>query len=119
RSIETQRIRSLSTRRTRLVDALLEHVKDRGATIQVHPMKNVDVLKESKKILEVVPFVGVPDSLALYHHELGKPHDPTIIVYNGLGVDEEWAKHLVWLNSKGKITVHQVDDFGTCLGAVV
>ncbi len=119
RSIESERIRSLSARRTRLVEGLLEHVKNKGATVYVHPMKNVDVLKGSKKIAEVVPFVGVPDSLALYQQELGKMHEPTIIVYNGLGVDQEWAKHLVWLNTKGTVTVHQIDDFGFYIGSIV
>jgi hypothetical protein len=75
-------------------------------------------LKGNKKILEVVPFVGVPDSFALYQHELGKAHDPTIIVYNGLGVDLEWMEHLAWLNAKGKVTVHQLEDFGSYIGSI-
>lgn len=119
RSIESERIRSLSARRTRLVEGLLEHVNSKGATVYVHPMKNVDVLKGSKKIVEVVPFVGVPDSLALHQHELGKAHEPTIIVYNGLGVDQEWLEHLAWLNTKGTVTVHQIDDFGIYIGSIV
>lgn len=119
RSIENERIRSLSARRTRLVEGLLEHVSKQGATAYVHPMKNVDILKGSKKIVEVIPFVGVPDSLALYQNELGKIHEPTIIVYNGLGVDQEWAKHLAWLNTKGTVTVHQIDDLGIYFGSIV
>lgn len=119
RCIESERIRSLSARRTRLVEGLLEYVSNKGATVYVHPMKNVDVLKGSKKIVEVVPFVGVPDSLALYQQELNKLHEPTIIVYNGLGVDQEWAEHLTWLNAKGTVRVHQIDDFGSYIGSIV
>jgi len=119
RSIESERIRSLSARRTRLVEGLLEHVNSKGATVCVHPMENVEVLKDNKKIVEVVPFVGVPDSLALYQNELGKAYEPTIIVYNGLGVDEEWSEHLRWLNKKGTVTIHQIDDFGSYIGGIV
>ena len=116
---EGQRIRSLSARRTSLVEELLEHVSGQGGTIYVHPMRNVDVLKNNVKIAEVIPFVGVPDSLSVYLHEIGRTHEPTIVVYNGLGVDEEWARHLVWLNGKASVTIHQVDDLGAYLGGVL
>src|SRR6266481_3175267 len=114
--IEGERIRSLSARRTRLIDGLLDHVKGKGATFFVHPMRHLDVLKDTVKVAEVVPFVGVPDSLSLYQYEKEKKHDPTIVVFNGLGVDEEWAEHLRWLNKKATVTVHQIDDFGNLLG---
>lgn len=117
--IETQRIRSLSARRTRLVEGLLDHAKVKGCAIYVHPMRNVDVLKGSSKIAEIVPFVGVPDALAIYQHETDKKHDPTIVVYNGLGVDPEWATHLRWLSDKTGVGVHQIDDLGTYIGTVV
>ena len=119
RSIESERIRSLSARRTRLVDGLQEYAGGNGASLYVHPAKNVDVLKSGQKIAEIVPFVGVPDSFALYQQELQKAHDPTIIVYNGLGVDQDWAKHLKWLNDKGTVRVHQIDDFGMFIGTIV
>lgn len=117
--IEGARIRSLNARRTRLVEGLLEHVSGRGGVVYVHPMRHVDVLKGAVKVAEVVPFVGVPDSMALYLHEADKKHDPTIVVYNGLGVDEEWARHLKWLNGKAGVAVHQIDDFGDYIGGVI
>jgi hypothetical protein len=115
-AIEGERIRSLSARRTRLIEGLLDHVKGKGATFFVHPMRHLDVLKDTVKVAEVLPFVGVPDSLSLYQCEKEKKHDPTIVVFNGLGVDEEWAEHLRWLNKKATVTVHQIDDFGNFLG---
>jgi hypothetical protein len=116
--IESERILSLGARRTRLVEGLLDHVAGKGGTVYVHPMQNVDVMRDNVKIAEVVPFVGVPDSISIYQHELGKSHDPTIVVYNGLGVDVEWAKHLIWLNGKSTVAVHQIDDFGNYLGGL-
>jgi hypothetical protein len=117
--IETQRIRSLSARRTRLVEGLLDHATGKGYTIYVHPMRNVDVLKGSSKIAEIIPFVGVPDALAVYQHETSKKHEPTIVVYNGLGVDPEWATHLRWLSDKVAVGVHQIDDFGIYISKIV
>src|SRR5206468_590032 len=61
-TVEGERIRSLSARRTRLIEGLLDHVKGKGATFFVHPMRHVDLLKDKVKVAEVVPFVGVPDS---------------------------------------------------------
>lgn len=114
-AIETQRIRSLNARRTRLVEGLLEHATGKGCAIYVHPMRNVDVLRGTSKIAEIIPFVGVPDALAVYQHEAGKKHEPTIVVYNGLGVDAEWATHLRWLNGKAGVAIHQIDDVADCI----
>jgi hypothetical protein len=119
RVVENERIRSLSARRTRLVEGLLEHVGSNGGTLFVHPMKHVDILRGGEKVAEVVPFVGVPDALALYQYESKKTHDPTVVIYDGLGVDVEWIEHLNWLNENGLVKVHQVDDFGTFMGSVV
>lgn len=118
-AIEAQRIRSLSARRTRLIEGLVDHMSTKGATFFVHPMRHVDVLKGTAKVAEIVPFVGVPDSLSLYQHERDRQHEPTVVVFNGLGVDDEWAEHLRWLNGKAAVTVHQIDDFGTFLGGVL
>jgi hypothetical protein len=118
RVIESERIRSLSARRSRLVEGLLEYADAQGATVSVHPTKNLQVLKGEKKILEIIPFVGVPDALALFQFEQNREHEPTIVAYNGLGVDEEWADHLTWLNSKGVIQAFQIDDLGTCIGGL-
>jgi hypothetical protein len=117
--VEKARIASLNARRTRLVEGLLEHIGVCGGAVQVHPMRHVDVLKGKAKIAEVVPFVGVPDSLALYQCEIERKHEPTIIVYNGLGVDEEWAKHLTWLNAMAKVAVRPIDDFGEYIGRIL
>jgi hypothetical protein len=118
RVIESERIRSLSARRTRLVEGLLEYAGANGGALFVHPMKHVDVLRGGKKVAEVVPFVGVPDALALYQCEFRKTHDPTVVIFNGLGVDVEWIEHLNWLNKHGLVRVHQVDDFGNFMGSV-
>jgi hypothetical protein len=110
--VENERIRSLNARRTRLVEGLLSLVADKGVSLVVHPARQVDILKGTDKLAEVLPFVGVPDSFSVHEHEKDKAHDQTYVVYNGLGVDEQWAEHLKWLNNKATVEVFQVDDFG-------
>jgi hypothetical protein len=115
-AVESERIRSLNARRTRLVEGLLSNVDGKGVTLLVHPTRIVDVMKGAIKLAEVVTFVGVPDALSVYQHELDKSHEQTFVVYNGLGVDEQWAKHLKWLNEKATVEVFQIDDFGDYIG---
>lgn len=115
-TIEGQRIRSLNSRRTRLVEGILSNLNGRGVTLQVHPARHVDVMKGAEKLAQIVPFVGVPDSFSVYEHECGKEHDQTFVVYNGLGVDEQWASHLSWLNQKATVEVFPIDDFGNFIG---
>lgn len=117
--IENERIRSLNARRTRLVEGLLSQTKGKGVSLLVHPARQVDVLKGTTKLAEVLPFVGVPDSIAVYEYDKGKQHDHTYVVYNGLGVDAQWAEHLKWLNQKASVEVFQIDDFGTYIARIV
>jgi hypothetical protein len=117
--IENERIRSLNARRTRLVEGLLSLAEGKGVSLLVHPARQVDVLRGTTKLAEVLPFVGVPDSFAVYEYEKGKEHDHTYVVYNGLGVDTLWAEHLKWLNQKASVEVFQIDDFGTYIARIV
>lgn len=117
-TIESARIRSLNARRTRLVESLLSGASAIGLSIQVHPCRQVDVLRGADKLAEVVPFVGIPDSIAVFEHEKGSSHETTFVVYNGLGVDEVWAEHLRWLNQKAKVEVFPIDDFSNQLESI-
>lgn len=118
-AIESQRIRSLNSRRTRLVEGLLSSPRATDVTLFVHPGRHVDVMRGDDKLAEIIPFVGVPDSLSLYEHECLKAHDQTCVVYNGLGVDEQWSAHLKWLNEKAKVEVFQIDDFGGYMEKII
>ena len=82
-------------------------------------MQNVDVLRGSTRIAEIVPFVGVPDALAIYQHETDKKHEPTIVGYNGLGADDERAKHLRRLNGKVGVPVRPIDEIAEYIGGIV
>lgn len=113
--IESERIRSLNSRRTRVVDVLTTSMKGGKYKFIVHPAKHLDVMKGNKKLAEVVPFVGVPDSSAVHEHDLARTFEHTAVVYNGLGVDTEWAKHIEWLKQRASIEVFATDDFGTYL----
>lgn len=116
--IESTRIRSLNARRTRLVEGLLSGASGTGLTIQVHPCRQVDVLRGDDKLAEVVPFVGIPDSIAVFEHERDSTHETTFVVYSGLGVDEQWTEHLHWLNQKAKVEVSQIEDFSNHLKSI-
>jgi hypothetical protein len=114
-AVEGARIRSLNSRRTRVVDMLTTVMSGRNLQFVVHPAKHLDVLDGQQKLAEVVPFVGVPDSKAVHDHDLGKQFHPTVVIYNGLGVDQDWADHIKWLKQRAAIDVLPTDDFGTYL----
>ncbi len=116
---ESERIRSLNTRRIRIMDELQDLLKGTGGTIAVQPRQNVELRKGTDKIAEIIPFVGVPDAFSLFEHDTAKPAFPKFVVFNGLGVDEEWNEHLRWLNGKIQIGVHPIDDFGTCIRGII
>ena len=117
-TVESERIRSLNARRTRLVDGILSTIAGKGVTLQIHPARQVDVMRGADKLAQIVPFVGVPDSIAVYENEQSQEHKHTFVVYNGLGVDQQWADHLKWLNAKATIHVFQIDDFGDFIGTI-
>lgn len=110
--IETERIKSMNARRIRLIDGLQASISAKGVNLVVHPTRQVDVMKGAKKFAELLPFVGVPDSFAVYEHEIAYPNPETYLIYNGLGVDEHWEAHLKWINKKTNIEICQLDDLG-------
>jgi hypothetical protein len=113
--IESERIRSLNSRRTRVVDVLTTTMSSGNFKFIVHPAKHLDVMRDNSKLAEVIPFVGVPDSTAVHEHDRTKQYEHTVVVYNGLGVDEEWATHIKWLKQRAVVEIFPTDDFGKYL----
>jgi len=113
--IESERIRSLNCRRTRVVDVLTTTMSNGNFKFIVHPAKHLDVMRGNSKLAEVIPFVGVPDSTAVHEHDRAKQYEHTVVVYNGLGVDEEWATHIKWLKQRAVVEIFPTDDFGKYL----
>ena len=113
--IESERIRSLNSRRTRVVDVLTTTMSSGNYKFIVHPAKHLDVMRGNAKLAEVIPFVGVPDSTAVHEHDRTKQYEHTVVVYNGLGVDEEWATHIKWLKQRAVVEIFPTDDFGKYL----
>ena len=110
RTVESERIRSLNARRTRLIEGLTSTLGGTGIELLVHPARNVDLLRAGTKIASVEPFVGVPDAMCVYGFDIASKGEKTAVLYNGLGVDVDWKRHLDWLNEKCVVDVLQVDD---------
>lgn len=116
--VEDARIRSLCTRRTRLVEGVISTANPFGLTLVSQPNQHVELIKAGSKVGELIPFVGVPDSFSLHNHEIAMTYTPTFIIYNGLGVERSWIQHLAWLNNKSNVEVVQIDDLITHIGTL-
>jgi hypothetical protein len=112
RAAELARIRSLRARRLRVVGDLVDQAKAANLSAVVHPAKAIGILRNKQKVADVIPFVGVPDAFSIQRHEAELPKGSlrrSLILYNGLGVDPAWQKHLAWLNARHPLTTCQID----------
>lgn len=115
---ERSRIRSLGSRRRRVVADFVDQVKRVHLDAEVHPIDKIEVYRDSQLVGSVIPFVGLPNAQAIQRHEeqLAEQDLPNIrIVYDGLGMNPDWDEHLTWLNAKKlspiTIQIELVDDW--------
>lgn len=109
---EQTRIRSLSSRRRRIVQDLVDQARINNFEAIVHPVGVIELRRNNLCIAEVYPVVGVPNAEVVQQYET--QHDrqklsTTRIIYTGLGIHPEYAKHLEWLNRSHSLMTNQVD----------
>jgi hypothetical protein len=112
---ERARIRSLAARRIRVVADLVDQAIECGLEAIVHPVDRIEFRRAGNPVGVAVPLVGLPDAVAIQTCEVVRDEadlSRVRIVYNGLGMDADWAKHLDWLNRHHRIVVTQVDEIG-------
>lgn len=116
---ERSRIRSLGSRRRRVVADFVDQAKRVQLDAQVHPVDKIEVYRGGQVVGSVIPFVGLPDAQAIQRHEeyLAQPDFSKIcIIYDGLGMNPDWDEHLRWLNTKLSLTTIQIELLDDWLG---
>jgi hypothetical protein len=115
---ERRRVRSLGSRKRRVVGELLARSQERGwtAIVQPSPSGPVEIRDtRGRRTVTAVPLVGLPDAFAIQNiaddlkrlwerdprtrHKAFRIDVNIQIVYDGLGALEERSEHLTWLNA--------------------
>ena len=109
---EHARIASLGKKRIRIVSNIVDQATSAGLTCTVHPVGSIDFYRNGNKVGAAIPVLGTPDAPLI--HEKEDEYSQAVLpgyraIYNGLGVDPEWARHLDWLNDHHLLKTEQVD----------
>lgn len=102
-ALELERVRSISValRHTNMVGTLRTAVEDLGGTVEGVGQKRSVILKlPSGNPLVVYPVVGVPTSVDVHDCIDLSDSRAAAVVYDHLGISEEWRRHLEWLASR-------------------
>lgn len=125
---ERSRIRSLKARRDRVVTDLVEQAHDHHLDAVIHPVEavvnpvgSIELRRSDQRIAIAIPLVGIPDAVTIQQLEkILSPthHSVSKIVYDGLGIQPDWADHLDWLNRHHRLQTSQVTTLGSWLGGL-
>jgi hypothetical protein len=125
---ERSRIRSLKARHDRVLTDLVEQAHDCQLEAVIHPVEavthpvvSIELRRSDQRIAIAIPLVGIPDAVTVQQLEkIFAPTQHTIskIVYDGLGLQPDWADHLDWLNRHHGLQTNQVATLDTWLGGL-
>lgn len=102
-ALELERVRSVSValRHSNMVGTLRTAVEDLGGRVEGVGQKRSVILKlPSGNPLVVYPVVGVPTSLDVHDCIDLSDSRAAAVVYDHLGISDEWRRHLDWLASR-------------------
>ncbi len=102
-ALELERVRSVSValRHTNMVGTLRTAVEDLGGNVEGVGQKRSVLLKmPSGKSLVAYPVVGVPTSLDVHDCIDLSDTRPAAVVYDHLGISNDWHRHLEWLAAR-------------------
>ncbi|WP_382161587.1 toll/interleukin-1 receptor domain-containing protein [Hydrogenophaga sp. ANAO-22] len=102
-ALELERVRSVSValRHSNMVGTLRTAVEDLGGSVEGVGQKRSVILKlPSGNPLVVYPVVGVPTSLDVHDCIDLSDSRAAAVVYDHLGISDEWRRHLDWLASR-------------------
>ncbi|MEM8488085.1 MAG: toll/interleukin-1 receptor domain-containing protein, partial [Bacteroidota bacterium] len=106
--LEAVRSQSHAVRNLNLVSNLRQAIEQIGGNvIGVGLNKAIHIRLPDERNVVVYPTVGVPTSSSLYDAATNAVNQSTAVVYDHIGLDPNWLKHLDWLGSYIK-TVHWV-----------
>lgn len=102
-ALELERVRSISValRHSNMVGTLRTAIEDLGGCIEGVGQKRSVILKlPSGNSLVAYPVVGVPTSVDVHDCIDLSDSRAAAVVYDHLGISEEWRRHLEWLASR-------------------
>lgn len=102
-ALELERVRSVSValRHSNMVGTLRTAVEDLGGSVEGVGQKRSVILKlPSGTSLVAYPVVGVPTSVDVHDCIDLSDSRAAAVVYDHLGISEEWQRHLEWLASR-------------------
>jgi hypothetical protein len=102
-ALELERVRSVSValRHSNMVGTLRTAVEDLGGSVEGVGQKRSVILKlPSGNPLVAYPVVGVPTSVDVHECIDLSDSRAAAVVYDHLGISEEWRRHLDWLASR-------------------
>jgi hypothetical protein len=108
---ERARIRSLGSRRNRVISGLRAELVRKNLDLQLCPPGLVSITRDGRTIATAYTVAGLPDALLIDEHEARiagnrerraamerSDFGPYRLVYDGLGILNERLHHLSWLN---------------------
>lgn len=102
-ALELERVRSVSValRHSNMVGTLRTAVEDLGGSVEGVGQKRSVILKlPSGTALVAYPVVGVPTSVDVHDCIDLSDSRAAAVVYDHLGISDEWRRHLEWLASR-------------------
>lgn len=102
-ALELERVRSVSValRHSNMVGTLRTAIQDLGGSVEGVGQRRSVILKlPSGKPLVAYPVVGVPTSIDVHDCIDLSDSRAAAVVYDHLGISEEWGRHLDWLASR-------------------
>jgi hypothetical protein len=98
--LETLRSKSIAIRHASIAGSLQNAVEDLGGSIEGIGQRRSIVLKlPSGAALVAYPSVGVPTAVTLHEAVHDADTRPAIVVYDHVGLSDQWVTHIDWLRS--------------------
>ena len=119
--IEAVRARSISARRTRIVDELTRETRAQGINLHLQPTSHLVLQNKKGESIAVFPSIGHPCCEMVQACEKTLADDPNfktqrdMILYDADGMLDRRRKHLSWLNRKipslQTVSTEEVDEW--------
>ncbi|HBE9081606.1 toll/interleukin-1 receptor domain-containing protein [Serratia fonticola] len=105
--LEEVRSKGYAVRTLNLIDRIRTDISRIRGTFQgVGPGRSVHFSLMNGKTFVAYPTMGVPSSTTLHNACLNTPGHALAIVYDSVGMDKHWLKHLQWIGSHVKVATY-------------
>lgn len=102
--LESVRTQSYAVRNLNLASSLRNAIKTIGGTIEGTGINNgVHIRLADQNCVVAYPTVGVPTSTTLHNATEISPNCSVAVVYDPVGLDPSWLKHLDWLGDQIRV----------------